>query len=453
MLRIYECDSGFSGPDEIILNRDETIVGRELNSLNSKEIICVQLSLKKDNKQIISRKHARIIRSISESNTDHKYKFVIADLGSVNGLYVNGIRVNVQQLLHKDIIQIGGGGNVAHGAAINRSDANVKYIFLQDIQSQFDAPNLRLRSDSSKSSSTSNLDKHLQKHQPIDATSAANKRIRTGSDNTLSTPPDFAPQPSSFSSELWPTTSLNSNVQKQYKLSSKQSSSHSNKPMTCSGSLSSLPPSGLMTEQQLLTQHVQLHAFQQEELRKEIAALQRKMAVSQQEHKVCVEQITSKLKEATSKLESLNNLNKELKKHNMSVLSTSESLFTENQKLKNSLDKALISISDKDKLIQSIYSGPKMKGLSPLPLACNDLNTGFESVTEKSLDVSSFVASVVCSLCSEILIESVLLPCSHSFCRACVEKEWADRPKCRGLCAVCHDFKFTGTVHFDLVFP
>lgn len=78
---------GAGSPREVPLELDEVIIGRASEA---------QLSI---NSGAVSRRHALLRRS-----DDH---YTCVDLGSSNGIYVNGQRVNSKQLHDGDILQVG----------------------------------------------------------------------------------------------------------------------------------------------------------------------------------------------------------------------------------------------------------------------------------------------------------------------------------------------------------
>lgn len=56
------------------------------------------------------------------------------------------------------------------------------------------------------------------------------------------------------------------------------------------------------------------------------------------------------------------------------------------------------------------------------------------------IDASALHASLCCPICFVTLINCVILPCSHGYCRSCLETEWC-KIGSRGACLVCHDIK------------
>jgi pSer/pThr/pTyr-binding forkhead associated (FHA) protein len=57
--------------------------------------------------------------------------FYVQDLKSLNGTFVNGVRVDSCPLLEGDILQLGGAANTPIGSALKsyRADVNIRYRF------------------------------------------------------------------------------------------------------------------------------------------------------------------------------------------------------------------------------------------------------------------------------------------------------------------------------------
>ena len=81
------------------------------------------VSRKKDDKEVISRHHAKIIYDSNE--------WYIIDMTSLNGTFVNDIKVGKSRLADGDTIQFGGAANTSIGGKLNplKSDVNIKYKF------------------------------------------------------------------------------------------------------------------------------------------------------------------------------------------------------------------------------------------------------------------------------------------------------------------------------------
>lgn len=110
--------AGLSGifPDEIGLSAGRTIVGRS----NKADI---KLSAEKDGKFIISRSHAAIVVNVEAKTVE------IEDLGALNGIFVNEVRVKTAFLHDGDVIQFGGMSEVPIGKRLTGGDLSVCYVF------------------------------------------------------------------------------------------------------------------------------------------------------------------------------------------------------------------------------------------------------------------------------------------------------------------------------------
>lgn len=102
-------------PPEVTLQRGRYVIGRGKDA-----DICMSIRVNK--KEVISRAHAEI--TCSNNNI-----FYVSDLNSVNGVFVNGVRIDKQMLYDKDIIQIGGMAKMPTGKKIKQSAENVQYQF------------------------------------------------------------------------------------------------------------------------------------------------------------------------------------------------------------------------------------------------------------------------------------------------------------------------------------
>lgn len=86
----------------------------------------ILLSAQKDGKFIISRQHAAI--TVTSVNTN-KVNVVIEDLDSLNGVYVNDVRIKREVLKDGDVIQFGGMSDVPIGGILEYSDISIRYRF------------------------------------------------------------------------------------------------------------------------------------------------------------------------------------------------------------------------------------------------------------------------------------------------------------------------------------
>lgn len=124
------------GPNYVKLDKMKFIIGRGSPNYFADIVI----SAKKINQFIISRHHANI--ELIENNdtvfdslstiiiNNRNFHYILNDMNSLNGVFVNGIRIKKHLLVNNDIIQLGGGGNCAFGKSLETTDLSVKYKFL-----------------------------------------------------------------------------------------------------------------------------------------------------------------------------------------------------------------------------------------------------------------------------------------------------------------------------------
>ena len=57
---------------------------------------------------------------------------------------------------------------------------------------------------------------------------------------------------------------------------------------------------------------------------------------------------------------------------------------------------------------------------------------------EIPIPVESLARCITCVLCSHLLLDAVVCPCSHGFCRACIEKYHRERQLGSASCPICN---------------
>ena len=103
-------------PGFVVINKTPFKIGR----LSTTDLT---ISRKKDGKEVISRNHAEIV--LKDGN------FVLVDLDTMNGTFINDIKIKEQVLEDGDIIQFAGQAKVIIGSLLkaNKSDVNLRYRF------------------------------------------------------------------------------------------------------------------------------------------------------------------------------------------------------------------------------------------------------------------------------------------------------------------------------------
>jgi pSer/pThr/pTyr-binding forkhead associated (FHA) protein len=82
-------------PPVMKLKKGRIVIGRGSPTVP----VDIVLSIKVDDKEIISRAHAEIVG-------DNEGRYFIRDLGSINGVFVNGCKADRHQLKEGDVVQV-----------------------------------------------------------------------------------------------------------------------------------------------------------------------------------------------------------------------------------------------------------------------------------------------------------------------------------------------------------
>mmetsp|Transcript_10109 Transcript_10109/g.15323 ORF Transcript_10109/g.15323 Transcript_10109/m.15323 type:complete len:396 (-) Transcript_10109:106-1293(-) len=107
-----------SVPPVIKLSKGRLIIGRGSPNVSVDAV----LSIRVDDKEVISRTHAEVVGTIQGD-------YVIRDLGSTNGVFVNSCRIDSCTLQDGDIVQFGGVAKVPVGKMLKCSAENARYRF------------------------------------------------------------------------------------------------------------------------------------------------------------------------------------------------------------------------------------------------------------------------------------------------------------------------------------
>jgi len=132
-------------PKKIIINKEKLVIGRG----SPKLAVDVTIIARKNDKDIISRQHAEITTT---SNGDCS----IRDMGALNGIFVNGIKINSHKLSQGDLVQFGGISNVEVGTKLTNSDVSLKYVYSTTTTQPVTKGSASKRKDDNQSS-TSNM--------------------------------------------------------------------------------------------------------------------------------------------------------------------------------------------------------------------------------------------------------------------------------------------------------
>jgi len=319
-------------------------------------------------------------------------RYVIKDIGALNGVYVNNCRIKDHVLSHGDIIQFGGLFNMPMGEMLTISDISVRYQYFSSGNSSSSSSSSsrsetvstakvvpKKRSTSSSNEDASHLidtDEESKKVIPV------RKKLKLSSQEVStqgSTPSNGIPK-KTFGDSNSVISSIPNNTNKNDK-------SHSSD----SGRRSAAPTLDAMegpTPNPMEKNHF-------EELIRDLKVMVSQLEKENSEHKKSAQESASSAREdalAKSKL-------------SREILALKQSLSEREQSIVD-LKEHLRQCQEKcSSLLEQIASIEKKAQVDLTP----------------SLPVATIRADLTCVLCNKMLLETVVLHCSHGFCRVCLE--------------------------------
>jgi pSer/pThr/pTyr-binding forkhead associated (FHA) protein len=128
--------------------------------------------------------------------------------------------------------------------------------------------------------------------------------------------------------------------------------------------------------------------------------------------------------------------------HEQELKKVANDFKNENEKLKQKIEK----IEKIEKIDQNLVdkNGTNHKNHSKSASAASSLSpqmpppaprTPASSSQTCKIDVSSLRSNLICILCDDLLVDAVVIKCSHGFCRSCLEVKIHEG---KSLCPVCH---------------
>lgn len=413
--------AGLNGifPDEIGLSAGRTIVGRS----NKADI---KLSAEKDGKFIISRSHAAIIVN-EEANTVE-----IEDLGALNGIFVNEVRVKTSFLHDGDVIQFGGMSEVPIGKRLTGGDLSVCYVF-REPGSTSQTLNLpqrpsppAVRSDSQPSSTHRAAtaapntldDKFPQKRHAVTSSDVPSTAgTKTPADANVSAASLSSHKKRRTSPEVASTTKVAAESIKSTPVSTNSSSdrkisaSKAVGPTASVGSVQRVPPeeslrqpSPVPVAAQCVTLRIPAASFVpglQLSKESEIVSLLGALKEQQREQASGLLSLQSAVSEwQTGSLQRQSALQVTLEQHRQELREESRAaLGGLRDELKSQLDRQAAMLAQ---LVAHIGSSSRN-----------------ESQGSKPLPQKTECAALTCPICRELFLDACVLRCSHSLCFLC----------------------------------
>jgi hypothetical protein len=366
-----ELAAGTIAPEMIALSKEMTVLGRG----SPKFPVDVTMVLKKEGKDILSRKHAEIVRLQSG-------QYMIKDCGATNGIFVNMVKVETRTLQPGDVVQFGGYCNLEFGRKIERSDVCIRYLYnyLQPPQPQ---PQPRGSSKSASLATSASSFASVSDQSKRSATESVKKRADR--------------------SDVLVGVGLGASAAKR----KKPSSSHSE--------VSPVP-------------------VQVDNLVLELQAVQAQLAYQSKRHKAELDDLAAQRSSEYSEVQRflqgsrvetehlkqlLHGGAEELRIKGEEVLElTGERMLLGQQ---NGALQALVE--EKEGRCRSVDN--QLRGLRAslsIATAATSVSTGIgmQCISDETLK-----KTLQCVICEQTLVDAVILPCSHGFCRTCLELKWS----------------------------
>lgn len=471
LLTLYEVNQDLLQgkiPQVIQLKAGKTVIGRGSQC----DVI---LNAQRDGKFIISRNHASI--EIQQVKGSSSFECVLQDLGAINGTYVNGMRIHRYSVKSGDIIQFGGMCDVPEGYILEHSDVSVKYKFQlhkvvkkevkevvkevvktaqkrksdvtsASIDEQSNAlanktPN-RMITDVSLSliTSSSGRSKHKKAKLASDTSEPSNLDKLLAAVRTRDTDDDPEPLPSPKLEEVQGSVASVGGGGGEVVLPSA--------PMSAVGGGVVSAPVAVMSEAVLeeVRQMKLSHERELVELRQHFQLLQQsltrteehlaKTVVTSAPETVSEEKTADKLADLISRENDV--LKSELlalrQQLSTALLNTSSprssprnSNSSSNTTSKGvSKQKKAVKEKEKEKVPDVIVEEKKPE---PAPAPAPVVTSSFCQV-----DLGSLTSQLTCVLCQHLLLDAVVLRCSHGFCRLCIERHVS---RGESTCPICKD--------------
>lgn len=340
---------------------------------------------RKNGKEIISRHHAEIlfVQPVGEP-----LRYIVKDIGALNGIYVNNRRISTHVLSHGDIIQFGGFYNMAIGATLTVSDVSVRYKYQSSTRATATTTppiiqNALKRKVEEPSSESSLRGRVASAIPPTDASHVA-KRVK------INAPESHVNNIPSLSK-----SAQNRHEDEVHQLQSRLSKLEKEHDET----VASLEQALLKKGQQVETLQVQVTQLELkcEEQRK---LLRHEELSAQRREREEKDRIDARAQQDEfTRRKALREKEKEREKY--------EELCRSLERERGELTIEQARVREREKQLRE---------------AEHDRERQREKL--EGLFVQKLRSQLLCVLCAGPLVEMVLLRCSHGFCRSCLEGAW-----------------------------
>lgn len=374
-------------PKTIPLVEGRRVIGRSAKA----DILLVA---EKEGKHIISRSHAALVVSLKQRSV------VVEDLGSLNGVYVNDVRIRQVELKDGDRVQFGGMSDVPEGRKLNASDCAIVYEVKLNNSKKNTTPSNATAHNAAKSTvSTDNSGKRktvqqdslvnivAQKASHENSNSSSNKRKKYGDETVAIETNDseeeqvVAKKPKLLSSSKATNKTPGEEALGSLQKTSASAQSAAKAPRPAVSSPPPQPPEPRQPEPQAQQQ------AQHPVLQKDPAVVQM-LETLRAEHRSDVKRLEDALALLQTTLTSfLDQQTSALKASSNSHSSNNSALSSQNSQ--GTTTKANTNRDNRDNRDSVNLQGPLREALS-------------------------------CLVCRDLLLEAAVLPCTHSLCTPCL---------------------------------
>jgi pSer/pThr/pTyr-binding forkhead associated (FHA) protein len=404
--RLLTSNEDISAPQVVFLNQDSIVIGR--GSVDN--AVDILISLRKYEREVISRKHALVTR---KENSDRKtFKYYLADLDSVNGVFVNNQRIRKQLLCDGDIVQFGGSGSVDFGQYLTKSEASIRYEFKSLV----------------KRSSPSNF------------SDSGGKRPRSCSSGSVGGVED----------DSWPLKDYKTPVAVGSKSAhyddlkrSKDEILQMGKHLTQLKLQLSKKEDELVKLEEKLTP--QTNSFKEEQAKLE--AQNTKLNKMSQTDQNTIKTLKDEFCKVVQEFSDLKSSYKSLLEENKQAQFQLQVQQAELDKLRTIKEPSIMSPKARNGILKTSPEGNSFNNTTTRHeknknTSSSNINHSLQqqNVGSSLIDYSSLRALLLCPLCSMVMIDPVILKCSHGFCRSCLEHHWFDH-KYVSKCPLCYNLK------------
>lgn len=369
-------------PDQLQVGQGRHIIGRGTKA-------DVQLSAQKDGKFIISRSHAAL-----EVNADGTVS--IEDLGSLNGVFVNQVRITVSALQDNDVVQFGGMSDIPVGAKLQHSDIAVRY------QLKFHSQKSPKDEKKTQGKVSASIKKEATNNSAAKDSSVVEKESNTSSNNLNKVFEDISTN-ASYKSNDNGNKGSGKRAREDSLLLNAHSSGGKTSPVLPVTNKKMRAPTPNTVEP---SADIQIIRKFNDDFRYEINSIK-------DDHKRDFENLVQKL-DGMYKL-----LNGLVERGVQGRYESSSPSADRQMRTKKSVTDS-ITISNSN---ESTSSSSKLVSRSP-----------FQNQNYCQIDINTLKAQVQCFLCKQVILDVAVLSCSHSFCQCCIEQHFK---KGKYSCPMC----------------